>query len=388
MRPTDEIRAMLLESLTEDQRNAVTSRNRRVLVVAGAGSGKTEVMARRIAWWVGIEGISKDNIVAFTFTKKAAKEMKFRIRSWIERISDEGETVTMGGMYIGTIHGFSLQKLRELWPDDYHNYEVIDEGGRAALLQRGFHSILGLDRYRVESGVGHFEASEQFLKAYDILQEYNLFDVNLPAGDPPIELGEPEREYCLQVELNTNVGDSPQAQAFSVSAARYYGYLKCRRFLDFSTSQREFLSQFLQEPDVLSSIRESISHLVVDEVQDINPVQDQIINSIVGDQGHLTAVGDHRQAIFAWRGGRVDIIARMWMEIGNSDDSEVVELRENFRSTNRIIELANIWAQTIREVGGMITPDMIHGNINRVDYYTSHTSIIRLKERQNEADWF
>src|SRR5579862_6588831 len=92
------IKDLLLENLTTRQTEAVQSLKRQVLVVAGAGSGKTEVMARRIAWWVGVEEVPKDSIVAFTFTERAAEEMKFRIRSWLERITAEGEEVAVGGM--------------------------------------------------------------------------------------------------------------------------------------------------------------------------------------------------------------------------------------------------------------------------------------------------
>src|SRR6266852_9394726 len=120
------IKDLLLDKLTPRQAEAVKSPKRCVLVVAGAGSGKTEVMARRIAWWVGVDCVPKDQIVAFTFTERAAEEMKFRIRSWIGKITPAGEDVSLGGMYIGTIHGYCLAKIREFWPDDYHNYDILD----------------------------------------------------------------------------------------------------------------------------------------------------------------------------------------------------------------------------------------------------------------------
>ncbi len=84
-----EVKNCILTGLTDSQIDAVKSPRRRVLVVAGAGSGKTEVMARRIAWWVGVEGVSKDRIVALTFTEKAAEEMKFRVRRWIGNMAPQ-----------------------------------------------------------------------------------------------------------------------------------------------------------------------------------------------------------------------------------------------------------------------------------------------------------
>jgi DNA helicase-2/ATP-dependent DNA helicase PcrA len=140
---TKAIEKLLLDNLTDGQKDAVKAKDRRLLVVAGAGSGKTEVMARRIAWWVGVEGVSKDQIVAFTFTERAAEEMKFRIRDWIEKVTPAGEEVSMGQMYVGTIHGFCLLKIREFWPDDYHNYDILDESSRASLILRGLTGCWG-----------------------------------------------------------------------------------------------------------------------------------------------------------------------------------------------------------------------------------------------------
>ena len=99
-----------------DQPEAVGAQHKRLLVIAGAGSGKTEVMARRVAWWVAVEKCPTSEIIAFTFTEAAAEELKFRIRSWLQRVAQPGEDVAIGPMYIGTIHGFCLQALRDLAP--------------------------------------------------------------------------------------------------------------------------------------------------------------------------------------------------------------------------------------------------------------------------------
>ena len=183
-----EIEKLLLEGLTADQKRAVRSEKRRVLVVAGAGSGKTEVMARRIAWWIGVEGVSKDSVVAFTFTERAAAEMKFRIRGWVERITPEGEEVSLGGMYTGTIHGFCLAKTREFWPDDYHNYDILDEGARAALILRGFNGMLAMRPLRDAMQLGQYATLDSFTQAYDQLHEHNRFEVELSSDNAPIPL--------------------------------------------------------------------------------------------------------------------------------------------------------------------------------------------------------
>lgn len=383
----------LLKGLTPDQKKAVKSDKRRVLVVAGAGSGKTEVMARRIAWWVSIGRVQKDNIVAFTFTEKAAKEMKFRVRRWIGEITPKDQETNLGGMYVGTIHGFCLSKIREFWPDDYHNYDILDEASRAAFILRGFNSTLGLSALqaalRTERGrrVSRSETFDQFILAYDQLHEHNRFNVELTDEIPPYQLGPEEREWCKEARLLSDVGNEESSRAFALSAARYYASLRCRRFLDFSSSQTEFLRNLQNDIPHLESLKEQNIHLVVDEAQDINPVQEQIINTLVGDSGQLTAVGDHRQSIYGFRGAKVEIIGNMWNEFKGDAESEVIDLQHNFRSTPRIIDIANRWAETITPAGGMATTDMLHGKEDRVDTHPSHVALVGFSDRSDEASW-
>jgi ATP-dependent DNA helicase UvrD/PcrA len=387
------IRDLLLDNLTAKQAAAVKSQKRRVLVVAGAGSGKTEVMARRIAWWVGVENVSKDDVIAFTFTDRAAEEMKFRIRSWLEKITPEGEEVALGGMFVGTIHGFCLAKLREFWPDNYHNYDILDESARAALILRGFNGLLGLSSLRaaISTSRGHpysqYATLDDFTQAFDQLHEHDRFECEIPSQAPPFELGELENEWCKAAKLITNVGSTPEAKALARSAARYYAYLRCRRFLDFSTSQSEFVRQLRSDRKRSRELAERHIHLVVDEVQDINPVQRQLMGLLVGKSGRVTAVGDHRQAIYGFRGAKVEIVAELWEQFKKTSDSEVVDLQENFRSTPRIIDLANRWAGSIGRVRSMATPPMKHGNPGRKDKHQSHVALVSFGKRKSEATW-
>jgi DNA helicase-2/ATP-dependent DNA helicase PcrA len=312
--------------------------------------------------------------------------MKFRIRGWIEKITPQGQDVSLGGMYVGTIHGFCLAKIREYWPDQYHNYDILDEGGRAALILRGFNGLLGLQALRNALGTGQYATIDSFIQAYDQLHEHDRFEVQLASDDPPFRLGAEEQEWCKAARLVTDVGRSPAAHAFARSAARYYAYLRCRRFLDFSTSQTEFIRRLREDADKRAAIETGV-HLVVDEVQDINPVQGQLIELLVGKSGRLTAVGDHRQAIYGFRGAKVDIIGELWERFKRASDSEVVDLQENFRSTPRIIDLANRWAANISPLRSMKTPAMKHGKKHRKDYDPSHVALIGFSDRDSEAAW-
>lgn len=382
---------ILLTDLNDEQRTAVSSDFRQLLVVAGAGSGKTEVMARRVAWWVAVDEVPKEQIVAFTFTDAAAEELKFRIRTWLEQIALDEEDSTLGGMYIGTIHGFCLQTLREFAPDEFYMYDVVDDAGRIALLEQGYHGVLGLRCFRAaaeESGVttGKFRTQELFLRGYDLLNEYDRLDVSLPRGSTPVDVTE-DREWCRQAELTSDVGDSVLASAFATSAARYYAYLRARRFLDFSTIQSELARRLACDTAIQRDIRKRWTRVVVDEVQDINPVQDTLIKNIVGVNGYLTAVGDHRQAIYSFRGGRVDLMGNLSREFNHAEDGYVQQLPSNYRSTPRIIELSNRWSDTIQDTAGMSNPAMRHRNDRRMDTSERHIAQLHFDSRAEEANW-
>lgn len=376
----------LLADLNDDQREIVRAPERRVLVIAGAGSGKTEVMARRIAWWVGVDEVPKDSIVAFTFTERAAEEMKFRIRRHVQAITPQGDDATLGGMYIGTIHGFCLRALRDLRPDRYHNFDVIDEAARHALIQRGFYGVLGLKGLQEKLGFGQMQTIETFGRAYDLLNEYAELDVELASNEPPHRLDQ-EKDWCKAASLNTDLGNEEVATLFATAAARFYAYLLCRRFLDFSTSQSELVKLLEEAPSALEQVRALRSHIVVDEVQDINPVQSKLTRLLVGATGHLTAVGDHRQAIYRFRGSQVRLMAELATELKADASGRVCDLTRNYRSTPRIVSLANAWASTIGPVGSLLSPAMQHGNAHRVDRDSTHVSLTAFAQRQGEADW-
>ena len=377
----------LIDGLNASQTKAVQSPKSRILVIAGAGSGKTEVIARRIGYWVGVDDTPRDSIAAFTFTERAAEEMKFRVRRQIQAIFQEEGDATLAGMYVGTIHSFCLKQLRELEPDRYHNFDILDESARYALIQRGFNNILGLSALKQALGYGVYATIDYFVQAYDLLNEYGLLEVELSERDLPHHLNE-EVSWCKEAKLVTPVGTDAVATCFSQAAARFYAYLLCRRFLDFSTSQAELVRLLEKDVSVLEKIQKKHSHIVVDEVQDINPIQSKLINLIVGESGKFTAVGDHRQAIYRFRGGRVELMQGLANHLNQQGaDAAVIFLEENYRSTPRIIEIANNWADTIGEVEGLPNPHMKHARAERSDKDISHIQANRFNDRGEEASW-
>ena len=125
----------------------------------------------------------------------------------------------------------------------------------------------------------------------------------------------------------------------------------------------------------------------MDEVQDTNEVQDQLVRALVGEHGSLTAVGDHRQAIFGWRGGLVDLMARLDRELKADADGETVNLSANFRSTPGIIKVSNAWSATLGRLLDMDTAMMIHGRDGRDDRAYGDLGLLEFDDRADEAAW-
>ena len=381
----------LKNNLNAEQSEAVSSPERLLGVVAGAGSGKTEVMARRIAWWVGVDSVDRSQIVAFTFTEAAAEELKFRVRERLGWISEPGVEPSLSGMYVGTIHAFCLKCLREFAAAEYYNFDVLDDVGRMALVQRGYWNVLGLAAFEAAAKAagrsrGRFDTIDLFLRSYDILNEHVAlsYDGAERSAPPRVEL---ETDWCQSMTCTAALGTDELATAFANSAGRYYGFQRARRFLDFSTAQAEFVRLLRDEKSFRDKVLGTFRRFVIDEVQDINPAQMAILQVVMDCGGHITAVGDHRQAIYSFRGGRVDLMGDLFSAIEKAPDGRVRSLPANYRSTPRIIEIANRWSDTIGDNAGMASPAMTVGVAGRNDFSSEHVSMQQFDTRQEEADW-
>ncbi len=288
---------------TPSQIDAINHINGNLQIIACAGSGKTQTISARIANMV-LSGIPKEHILAFTFTEKAANEMKLRIRAQLEEtLPDDPE---LGSMYIGTIHSFCFQYLKEIKPE-FRNYDIIDENKQLLFLARHGWDI-GINQLST-GRKPPFEPIKKFVKTVDIIKQNQISEILIK-------------------------NDSP---AFYECYKKYYQLMSEHKFIDFATIIDQLVCTLENEPHELLNIRNKIKYVVVDEYQDINPIQEKLINLIAGEEGNLCIVGDDDQSIFEFQGANVDNILTFSVRYKNVKE---INLLKNFRSTDTIIEAA------------------------------------------------
>lgn len=291
----------ILAPLNEAQRRAVTTTAGPLLVLAGAGSGKTRVITHRIAWLIEHEGVAPWKILAVTFTNKAAAEMRDRLH---EMIGESAQDVAMG-----TFHSLCARMLRR--------------DGEAIGLPAGFSIYDADDQARVIKG---------FLKEDD-----------LPAtGEtkPSLILGAISRAKNdgLTVEQMEDRAITHHERLVARFARRYAAELKRLDALDFDDLLLEGLRLLQEAPAVADRYRSKWQYLHVDEYQDTNRIQYSWIRELAAQHGNLCVVGDDDQSIYSWRGADIRNILdfeRDW------PTAEVVPLEQNYRSTQTILDAAH-----------------------------------------------
>lgn len=288
----------LLEHLNEQQKEAVTYDGGPLLILAGAGSGKTRVLTHRAAWFIQERKATADNIILLTFTNKAAKEMKERMLALI------GETPS----FAGTFHSFCVRVLRI---EGEHvgiprNFIIYDDDDQKEAVKEIMEK-LGIDTNRWKPASILYQISEaknQMIR--------------------PLEYGE-----FAQTEL--------QEKTFKVYGA-YQKYLEDVGAMDFDDLLIKTVDLFKKEPSILSKWNRNLTHVLVDEWQDTNKVQYTLTKLLVGQNENLTAVGDASQSIYSWRGAdyrNINYLSRDYKNL------KIINLERNYRSTQNILTAAN-----------------------------------------------
>ena len=313
-------------NFTENQLEAINHEEGNLKIVACAGSGKTTVMAERIVKLIR-EGANRDKIVAFTYTEKAAASLKFTIRKKMEiQCSDSPH---LGGMFIGTIHAFAFQKLKEILPE-YRNYDVLDEVARIIWLQKHY---LQLDLSSLTTKGRYFDRIQRFLRTADII-----------------------RDNEIPYESLESVPD------FKEVYDNYITSLEDGNYLDFSGIINKLVEVLSSNEGLHNELKDSVQHLVVDEYQDVNSIQERLISLIAGDDGNLCVVGDDDQSIFEFQGADVNNIITFE---NRYIDVHVVKLEENFRCPAEVIVAArNLIRRNRNRIDKSMVPGEIDGEVN------------------------
>ena len=301
---------MLTLNLSEKQIEAVNAIDEDIEIIACAGAGKTGVVARRIINILKSKpDVSASNIVAFTFTKKAAEELKSRIYKIGEAVI--GNTQGFANMYIGTIHGFCLKVLQEFVPE-FQPFTVLDEVHTKLFVERYYDSIgmpdLGLQKYI----------------------ETNLF-------------------ISVMSLLNENWRDVDRWNAETQAAyEKYRAKLYAEKYFDYSLILRETVEQLEKNAAFRSLIAEKVKYLTVDEYQDTNPIQERLISLIKGLGAKLCVVGDDDQTIYQFRGSDANNILTFMQRY---NIQRYIVLDTDYRSTDGIVDVAkNIISQNARRL--------------------------------------
>ena len=291
----------ILDRLNDRQREAASKIEGALLILAGAGSGKTRTITYRIAHMIQEIGISPYSILAVTFTNKAAKEMKERV----EDLIGEDAKKTM----ISTFHSFGLRLLR----------------------------IYG-DRLGYGANFTIYDTDDQKRVVKGILKELVVKDKNLTEGIIVSKISKLKEEETPIEEYEKSEGNYNQnAKIIAEVYRRYNIVLKNNNGMDFSDILVN-TKKILEIPDVLNRIQEKFRYIMVDEYQDTNNIQYNIINKIAKKYGNICVVGDENQSIYGFRGANIQNILDFEKDY---PDAEVVKLEENYRSTSVILDAAN-----------------------------------------------
>lgn len=289
----------LLEPLNDAQRQAVTAPSKPLLVIAGAGSGKTRVLTHRTAWLIEVKGISPQSVLAVTFTNKAATEMRARIESLLD--------MPVNHLWIGTFHGLAHRFLRRHWNEARlpKNFQIIDADDQLRIIKRLIKSL--------ELDVGRWVPREvqYFINAQkdEGLRPQHLDAENDPTRRQMISLYASYQEICDRGGL-----------------------------VDFAELLLRAHELWRNNPDLLQHYQRRFQHLLVDEFQDTNAIQYGWLRLLAGKTGVLFVVGDDDQSIYRWRGARVEHMYRFQKDFPGAS---VVKLEQNYRSTATILNAAN-----------------------------------------------
>ena len=288
----------LLDSLNDKQRAAVAAPAKPLLVLAGAGSGKTRVLVQRIAWLLKVEHVSPHSILAVTFTNKAAAEMRARV--------EQAVGGNIHGMWIGTFHGLAHRLLRMHFQEAKlpQTFQVLDSDDQLRIVKRTIRS-LNLDEKRWPPKQVQWYINgkkDEGLRPQHIDSQFD------PTEQQYIELYRNYQQTCDRSGL-----------------------------VDFAELLLRAHELWLNSPALLQHYQQRFNYILVDEFQDTNAIQYAWLNIVARAHGNIMIVGDDDQSIYGWRGAKIENIQRFLTDF----EADTIRLEQNYRSTANILNAAN-----------------------------------------------
>lgn len=290
----------ILVDLNTAQREAVAAESGNLLVLAGAGSGKTRVLVHRIAWLIRAEGVSPHSILAVTFTNKAAREMRGRIETML--------SFSTHGMWVGTFHGLAHRLLKQHWQE--------------ARLPQGFQIL---------------DSDDQLRLVKRVCRDLDLDEARWPPRQAQWYINAQKDEG-----LRARHVDPPFGDLYAKTMHRVYTAYEevCDRggLVDFAELLLRAHELWLHSPETLAHYQGRFKTILVDEFQDTNTIQYAWLRVLAGQSVPVVAVGDDDQSIYGWRGAKIENIHRFSEDFA---PVQVTRLEQNYRSTQTILNAAN-----------------------------------------------
>ncbi len=332
----------LLDGLNAAQRDAVSAEPGHMLVLAGAGSGKTRVLTHRIAWLHEVHGVPMHAIFAVTFTNKAAGEMRHRAQSLLPQGAR--------GMWIGTFHGLAHRLLRLHWQDAKlpESFQILDSDDQLRLVKRVVQAL---------------EIDEARFPPRQIAWWINA------------QKDEGRRPQHIQPE-HARDGVDEWASVMLRAYTLYQQRCEQSGLVDFAEILLRAHEVLRDHPALLAHYRQRFRELLIDEFQDTNTLQYAFIRLLAGSntdqsRGHVFTVGDDDQAIYGWRGAKVENVQRFLHDFG---DVKTIRLEQNYRSSANILNAANaVIAHNPSRLGKRLWTDSGEGD--SIDLYSAYNEI-------------
>ena len=291
----------IYDKLNEPQREAVYHTDGPLLILAGAGSGKTRVLTHRIAYLIGERGVNAWNILAITFTNKAAEEMRQRVDNLV---------------------GFGAESV---WVSTFHSACV-------RILRRF------IDRLGYENHFTIYDTDDQKTLIKEVCRKVDVDTKVFKERSLLSAISSAKNEMILPDEFELNAGGDFAKMKIAKVYREYEAQMRANNALDFDDLLVKTVQLLQTQPDVLESYQERFRYIMVDEYQDTNTVQFQLVSLLAGKYKNLCVVGDDDQSIYKFRGANIRNILDFEHEF---PDAKVIKLEQNYRSTGNILNAAN-----------------------------------------------